>query len=77
MLNLVASREKEHLLTEKNEKETFLEKLKHLTDVTANDMIAKAVICILYTGSCVVNSTSVGCDLKRMFKMLQSPVVLT
>ena len=47
--NFAASRVKDRLLIEKNGVETLLEILKHQTDVTANDIIANTVICILYT----------------------------
>jgi hypothetical protein len=69
MLNLVASRVKDRLLIEKNEEETLLEILKHLTVVTANDMIANAVICIFRTEASIKNGTRVGCDLQKRLQM--------
>ena len=65
VLNFVASREKDRPLVEKSEEETLLEILKHLTDVTANDIIVNTVICILETDASIDNRTSVGCDLRR------------
>jgi hypothetical protein len=69
VLNLVASRVKDRLLIEKNEEETLLEILKHLTVVTANDMIANAVICIFCTEASIKNSARVGCDLQRRLQI--------
>ena len=64
VLNFVASREKDRPLVEKSVEETLLEILKHLTDVTANDIIANTVICILDTIASIYNHTSLGCDLR-------------
>lgn len=60
---------KDRLLIEKNEEEALLEILKHLTVVTANDMIANAVICIFCTEASIKNSASVGSDRQRRLQI--------
>lgn len=65
VLNFVASREKDRPLVEKSEEETLLEILKHLTDVTANDIIVNTDICIIDKDASNSSRTSVGCELRR------------